>query len=77
MLAQDSCADSDCRYDPHFCPRYWHRVFVIHWGEEPKGVLHPRGDDDPRWDILLKDGLPLHRQLKSEEEEFLRRKAAS
>lgn len=56
-LARGACDRPDCRYDSRFCPGYWRRVFILHYGSDPEG------DADPRWDALFKEGFPAHRTL--------------
>lgn len=60
VLARGAC-EPGCVYDPRFCPRYWRRVFVLYFGNEPSG------DTDPRWDELFKFGFPARRALLKEE----------
>lgn len=56
VMAQQVCCHPGCPYDIQNCPRFWHKVFLLHFGEEPVGIEHPKGDDDPRWDRLFKRG---------------------
>ncbi len=68
LAAQGSCAEPGCTYAPEFCPRYWRRVFILCFGEEPKG------EADKRWDELFKEGMPIHRSIREQQQ---RVKAAS
>lgn len=50
-------------------PNFWRAVFVLVYGMQPgthEKSRHPRGDDDPRWDELFKNGYPLFKELFGE-----------
>jgi hypothetical protein len=38
-------------------PKFWGTVFVLHFGE------YPKGDNDTRWDLLFRKGYPIFHEL--------------
>jgi len=60
ILARGKCETDDCSYGA-YCPRYWRRVFILYFEDEPAD------DEDPRWDELFKFGFPTRQRLVEEE----------
>ena len=68
ILARGKCETDDCSYCETddcsygtYCPRYWRRVFILYFEDEPAN------DEDPRWDELFKFGFPTRQRLVEEE----------
>jgi hypothetical protein len=62
ILARGACTKPDCEYG-RYCPRFWKRIFILYFEDEPTG------DNDRRWDALFKTGFNVQRILLEKEKD--------